>query len=115
MADETRDESKITASLEEMQHQIADLREQLQVIAFESDAFLDSEKKRHIQHSVVCPIMLRGPSRGVMAVVIVLLLESCQNVSHSGRTTLTISYPEHQMTQLRISRASSQIPPSSLF
>ena len=59
MADETRDESKITASLEEMQHQI--------------------------------------------------------NVSHSGRTTLTISYPEHQTTQLRISRASSQIPPSSLF
>ena len=52
MADETRDESKITASLEEMQHQIADLREQLQVIAFESDAFLDSEKKE--AYSTLC-------------------------------------------------------------
>ena len=45
MTDEMRDESKPTVDLEEMQRQIADLREQLRVIADESDAFLNAEKK----------------------------------------------------------------------
>ena len=39
------DENKLTAGLEEMQRQIADLQEQLQVIANESDAFLNAEKR----------------------------------------------------------------------
>ena len=52
MTDETRDESKHTASLEEIQRQIADLQEQLQVIADESDAFLDAEKREAI--STLC-------------------------------------------------------------
>ena len=39
------DENKLTASLEEMQRQIADLQEQLRVIADESDAFLNAEKR----------------------------------------------------------------------
>ena len=38
-------ENKLTAGLEEMQRQIADLQEQLQVIANESDAFLNAEKR----------------------------------------------------------------------
>ena len=38
-------EKKLTEGLEEMQRQISDLREQLQVIADESDAFLNAEKK----------------------------------------------------------------------
>ena len=45
MTDETRDGSKHTASLEGMQRQIADLQEQLRVIADESDAFLNAEKR----------------------------------------------------------------------
>lgn len=45
MTDEAREESKLTASLEEMQRQIADLQEQLRIIADESDAFLNSERK----------------------------------------------------------------------
>ena len=52
MADKTRDGSEITAGLEEMQRQIAELRDQLQVITFESDAFLDSEKKE--AYSTLC-------------------------------------------------------------
>ncbi len=52
MAAETRDESKITANLEEIQRQIADLQEQLQVIADESDAFLDAEKREAV--STLC-------------------------------------------------------------
>ena len=52
MSDETRDEPKHTASLEEMQRQIVDLQEQLRVIADESDAFLDAEKKEAI--STLC-------------------------------------------------------------
>ena len=52
MTDETRDELKHTASLEEMRHQIIDLQEQLRVIADESDAFLDTEKKEAI--STLC-------------------------------------------------------------
>ena len=39
------DENKLTANLEEMQRQIADLQEQLLVIADESDAFLNAEKR----------------------------------------------------------------------
>ena len=39
------DENKLTSDLEDMQRQIADLQEQLQVIADESDAFLNTEKK----------------------------------------------------------------------
>ncbi len=46
------DENKLTASLEEMQRQIVDLQEQLRVIADESDAFLDAEKKEAI--STLC-------------------------------------------------------------
>ena len=46
------DENKLTAGLEEMQRQIADLQEQLRVIADESDAFLDTEKKEAI--STLC-------------------------------------------------------------
>lgn len=46
------DENKLTADLEEMQRQIADLQEQLQVIAGESDAFLSTEKKEAI--STLC-------------------------------------------------------------
>ena len=38
-------ENKLTAGLEEMQRQIADLQEQLRVIANESDAFLNAEKR----------------------------------------------------------------------
>ena len=39
------DENKLTIDLEEIQRQIVDLQEQLQVIAEESDAFLNAEKK----------------------------------------------------------------------
>ncbi|MCE2412554.1 RNA polymerase sigma factor [Candidatus Poribacteria bacterium] len=39
------DENKLTAGLEEMQRQITDLQEQLRVIADESDAFLNAEKR----------------------------------------------------------------------
>ena len=39
------DENKLTSDLEEMQRKIADLQEQLQVIADESDAFLNAEKR----------------------------------------------------------------------
>ena len=39
------DVNKLTADIEEMQRQIADLQEQLQVIADESDAFLNAEKR----------------------------------------------------------------------
>ena len=39
------DENKLTANLEEMQRQISDLQEQLQVVADESDAFLNAEKR----------------------------------------------------------------------
>ena len=46
------DENKLTAGLEEMQRQIADLQEQLRVIADESDAFLDTEKKEAV--STLC-------------------------------------------------------------
>ena len=46
------DENKLTAGLEEMQRQIADLQEQLRVISDESDAFLDTEKKEAI--STLC-------------------------------------------------------------
>lgn len=60
MTEETRDESKITATLEEMQRQIADLQEQLRVIADESDAFLDTEKKEAI--STLCRIPLNAES-----------------------------------------------------
>ncbi len=52
MAKETRDESKVEANLEEIQRQIADLQEQLQVIAAESDAFLDAEKREAV--STLC-------------------------------------------------------------
>ena len=52
MKDETRDESKPTADLEEIQRQITDLQEQLRVIADESDAFLNAEKKEAI--STLC-------------------------------------------------------------
>ena len=62
MTEETRNEPKHTASLEEMQRQIVDLQEQLRVIADESDAFLDTEKKEAISklcrlpHNVESPI-----------------------------------------------------------
>ena len=52
MAKETRDESKVEANLEEIQRQIADLQKQLQVIAAESDAFLDAEKREAV--STLC-------------------------------------------------------------
>jgi RNA polymerase sigma factor (sigma-70 family) len=52
MTDEVKDEGKHTASLEEMQRQIVDLQEQLRIIADESDAFLDAEKKEAI--STLC-------------------------------------------------------------
>ena len=39
------DENRLTAGLEEMQRQIVDLQKQLQVIADESDAFLNAEKR----------------------------------------------------------------------
>ena len=52
MADETRNESKPTVDLEEIQRQIVDLQEQLRVIADESDTFLDAEKKEAI--STLC-------------------------------------------------------------
>ena len=48
MTDETTDESKSTVDLEEIQRQIVDLQEQLRVIADESDAFLDAEKREAI-------------------------------------------------------------------
>jgi RNA polymerase sigma factor (sigma-70 family) len=46
------DENKLTANLEEMQRQIADLQEQLQVVADESDAFLNAEKREAV--STLC-------------------------------------------------------------
>lgn len=46
------DENKLTEGLEEIQRQIAELQEQLRVIADESDAFLDAEKKEAI--STLC-------------------------------------------------------------
>ena len=52
MTNETKNESKPTTDLAEMQRQIADLQEQLQVIAAESDAFLDTEKKEAV--STLC-------------------------------------------------------------
>ncbi len=52
MTKEVRAESKLRASLEEMQCQIADLQEQLQVIADESDAFLNAEKREAV--STLC-------------------------------------------------------------
>ncbi|RKU35807.1 hypothetical protein C6496_16040 [Candidatus Poribacteria bacterium] len=52
MTKEVRDESKLRASLEEMQRQIADLQAQLQVIADESDAFLEAEKREAV--STLC-------------------------------------------------------------
>ena len=52
MTKAVRDESKLRASLEEMQRQIANLQEQLQVIADESDAFLKAEKREAV--STLC-------------------------------------------------------------
>ena len=46
------DENKLTEGLEEMQRQIADLQEQLRVIADESDAFLNAEKREAV--STLC-------------------------------------------------------------
>ncbi len=46
------EKNKLTEGLEEMQHQIADLQEQLRVIADESDAFLNAEKREAI--STLC-------------------------------------------------------------
>ena len=60
MTDEARDESKFTATLEEMQRQIADLQEQLRGIADESDAFLDTEKKEAI--STLCRLPYNAES-----------------------------------------------------
>ena len=45
MTEETKNESKSTADLEEMQRQIVDLQKQLRVITDESDAFLNAEKR----------------------------------------------------------------------
>ena len=56
------DVNKLTADIEEMQRQIADLQEQLQVIADESDAFLNAEKREamstlcRLPHSAERPI-----------------------------------------------------------
>ena len=52
MSDEMRNKSEVDTRLEEMQRQITDLQEQLQVIADESDAFLNTEKKEAI--STLC-------------------------------------------------------------
>lgn len=55
-------ENKLTAGLEEMQRQIADLQQQLQVIADESDAFLNAEKREamstlcRLPHNTESPI-----------------------------------------------------------
>ncbi len=46
------DANKLTADLEDIQRQIADLQEQIQVIAGESDAFLSAEKKEAV--STLC-------------------------------------------------------------
>ena len=46
------EKNKLTEGLEEMQRQIADLQEQLRVIADESDAFLNAEKREAI--STLC-------------------------------------------------------------
>ena len=108
MTDEVKDEGKHTASLEEMQRQIVDLQEQLRVIADESDAFLDTEKKKPFQHYVGSPIMLKVQSRGVTGEPTGPRPEKGQRVSHSGRTALTISYREPRMPRLRISRVSSK-------
>ena len=61
MTKEVRDESKLRASLEEMQRQIADLQEQLQVIADESDAFLDAEKREAVSTLCRLPQNAEGP------------------------------------------------------
>ena len=52
MVEEMRDEAKTEARLKELQRQIANLQEEIRVIAAESDAFLDAEKKEAI--STLC-------------------------------------------------------------
>ena len=52
MSDEMRNKSEVDTKLEEMQRQIADLQEQLRVVADESDAFLNTEKKEAV--STLC-------------------------------------------------------------
>ena len=52
MVEEMRDEAKTEARLKELQRQIANLQEEIRVIAAESDAFLDTEKKEAI--STLC-------------------------------------------------------------
>ena len=52
MAKEARDESKVEARLTEIQRQIADLQKQIKVIEYESDAFLDAEKREAV--STLC-------------------------------------------------------------
>ena len=80
MTDETRDEP-YTASLEEMQRQIVDLQEQLRVIADESDAFLNAEKREAMSTLCRFPIMLRVQSRGVMGEPIGLRVKNSKRFS----------------------------------
>jgi hypothetical protein len=115
MTDEVKDEGTHTASLEEMQRQIVDLQEQLRVIADESDAFLDTEKKEAISTLCRLPHNAESPITWSYGGAYRTPSGKGQSVSHSGRTALAISYPEPRMPRLRTSRVSSQIRPSSLF
>ncbi len=61
MTEEVRDESKIEARLEEMQHQIAGLRDRLQAIAGESDAFLQIQGNEALKTSCRLPTDAERP------------------------------------------------------
>ena len=56
MAKEARDESKVEARLTEIQRQIADLQNQIKVIEYESDAYLNSRKKDAVFDITAAPV-----------------------------------------------------------
>ena len=61
MTKEVRDESKVEARLTEIQRQIADLQNQIKVIEYESDAFLDAEKREAVSTLCRLPQNAEGP------------------------------------------------------
>ena len=66
MTNEVKDTTKVEANAEETQRQIADLQQQIKVIAAESDAFLASAEMRHLRPYAVSPMMLKDRSHGAM-------------------------------------------------
>ena len=61
MTNEVRDGSEVDARLEEMQHQITDLQEQIKVIAANSDAFTDRDKKQALEVLLRLPHSAKDP------------------------------------------------------